>query len=93
MSWIANLWNVLRGDAAVNFKAITSELKELKDEYKSRMKDAENRIKELHTEHKRAAEAEAECHRQVVDLTQKYRDTREELIFIKRMIKDHNHDT
>jgi hypothetical protein len=101
MNWIGNLWTALRGDAATNFKAITSELKDIKEEYKSRMrelegrvKENEGRIKELVTEQERMAAHEKECHRQVVDLTQKNRDMREELIFIKRMIKNNgNHDT
>lgn len=91
MSWLSDILGFLKGDAAGNFKAITAELKELKEEYRKefiRQKEInEAQQKEnlaLKKEINSIRSLEENCLHDQRILRQQYIDILEKLVFITR---------
>lgn len=81
--WIGELISALRGNAA-SFKALTSELHALKDEYKQRMKDAESRVTELEKMVEESHEYERDCQMRLITTNARVRDLEEQMIFLTK---------
>lgn len=91
MGWVADLLNAFKGDAAGNFKAITSELKELKENYRKDLLEQ----KQINAEQIRIneglkllmielAEMEERCLHDQRILKEQYTNILERLIFITK---------
>lgn len=91
MSWVSDILAFLKGDAAGNFKAITSELKELKEQYRQEF-IRQKEINEAQRKENIALKKEIAAIRQLEEnclqdqriLKQQYTDMLEKLVFLTR---------
>jgi len=87
VGWLSDITGIFKRDHVNEFKALTAELKELKQYWKERFKEREARLQELEAEIARMQERETEYHEELIRMTQAYRDVHEELIFLRLMNK------
>lgn len=72
---------LFKSSHAEDFKAVMTELRELKNEYKEQAKDEKKRIDALEAEIRELKIMEIECLKQQVLLVNRVRDLEEKLIF------------
>lgn len=87
MGWLADLFSVTRPNTEA-FKAITAELRALKDEYKRENARLKQRTSDLEKEVEKLKEWEADCHKKIVPLLEENRNLLDQLLFYKRLKPD-----
>lgn len=84
MGWLADLFSGVRPNTEA-FKAITAELKDMRDLAKADNKELKNRVEHLEQQVEKLTNYEMDCHKIAIQLLQQNRDLREEIIFLKRL--------
>lgn len=94
--WLFKIFGLFKTGRTDEFKAITASYKELNQEYRIKIEEQENRIKQLEqmkgnlkniAERETLLEDETTFHREYISLITKYRDAMEELYFLRYELK------